>query len=287
MGKEDVVVIDKLVHACVLDAVRLSAARLRVYGHNDLNSLERILKSEERKSFAAGERKSGRNLLIVTESVFSMDGDRAPLGELVALKERYGAWLMVDEAHATGLYGENGSGLAEHAGLNDRIEIQLGTLGKAIGAAGGYVCGSRELIDYLINHARPFIFSTAPAPATAGAARAGVELVQSKIGRERRRSLWQRIQWLAELIERDGNKSESAIVPLHMGEAARATAVAAELRAKGFFVPAIRYPSVPRGKARLRITLSAAHEREQIAGLVEALSGVGEEETGALAGAKS
>ena len=126
------------------------------------------------------------HILIVTESVFSMDGDHAPLREMVALKEKYGAWLMVDEAHATGLYGANRRGLAEELGVSDRIEIQMGTLGKALGASGGYICGSRALIDYLVNRARSFIFSTAPVPAAAAAATAGIRFVQSREGEERR-----------------------------------------------------------------------------------------------------
>src|SRR5262249_33436645 len=154
--------IDKLVHASIVDAARLSGAKLRVFPHNDLNALEELLKWS-----AARPRTSHLTprTLVVTESVFSMDGDQAPLREIVALKERYGAWLMVDEAHATGLFGPQLRGLAEERGVARQIEIQMGTLGKAIGAAGGYVCGSRTLIDYLINRARPFIFSTAPTPA--------------------------------------------------------------------------------------------------------------------------
>ena len=195
LGKDDFIILDKLVHACIVDAARLCGAKLRVFGHNDLNDLEAKLK------WASGEVRSPKSevqsrearALVVTESVFSMDGDHAPLREMVALKEKYGAWLMVDEAHATGLYGANRRGLAEELGVSDRIEVQMGTLGKALGASGGYICGSRALVDYLINRARTFIFSTAPVPAAAAAATAGVRFVQSSAGEERRSMLWQRV----------------------------------------------------------------------------------------------
>ena len=170
LGKDDIIILDKLVHACIVDAARLSGAKIRVFAHNDLNDLEDKLKwaaSSSRHPSPAT-----RHLLVVTESIFSMDGDAAPLREMVALKEKYGAWLMVDEAHATGLYGKHRRGLAEELGVSEQIEIQMGTLGKALGAAGGYISGSRVLIDFLVNRARSFIFSTAPVPAAAAAATA-------------------------------------------------------------------------------------------------------------------
>ena len=193
LGKEDIIVIDKLVHACIVDAARLSGAKLRVFDHNDLNDLEDILKWADKFSKAeSGKRKT--EILVVTESIFSMDGDVAPLREIVGLKVKYGAWLMVDEAHATGLYGKNRRGLAEELGVSDQIEIQMGTLGKALGASGGYVCGSRALVDFLVNRARSFIFSTAPVPAAAAAANAGIHFLQSNEGKARRDSLWQRVK---------------------------------------------------------------------------------------------
>ena len=180
LGKDDVIILDKLVHACIVDAARLSGAKIRVFAHNDLEDLEKILKWAGRKiQHPTSDAPPRRRVLIVTESVFSMDGDTAPLREIVALKEKHGAWLMVDEAHATGLYGMNRRGLAEETGVSERIEIQMGTLGKAVGAAGGYICGSRVLIDFLVNRARSFIFSTAPVPAAAAAAAAGIRLIQS------------------------------------------------------------------------------------------------------------
>ena len=179
-GKDDVLVLDKLVHACVIDAARLSGAKLRIFAHNDLNELEDILRWFSQRP--AGENARRSRAIIVTESVFSMDGDLAPLREIVALKEKYDAWLMVDEAHATGFFGPGRRGLADELGVSDRIEIQMGTLGKALGSAGGYICGPRALTDYLVNRARSFIFSTAPVPAAAAAARAAVQLVQSVEG---------------------------------------------------------------------------------------------------------
>ncbi len=174
LGRDDIIILDKLVHASIVDAAKLSGAKLRIFSHNDLNDLEDKLKWAGKVSKAeSGKRKA--EILIVTESIFSMDGDAAPLREIVALKEKYGAWLMVDEAHATGIIGEDGRGLAEELGVSSQIEIQMGTLGKALGASGGYICGSRALIDYLVNRARSFIFSTAPVPAAAAAATAAIQ----------------------------------------------------------------------------------------------------------------
>ena len=201
-----------------------------------------------------------------------MDGDLAPLRELVALKEKYGAWLMVDEAHATGLYGAHRRGLAEELSVSDRIEIQMGTLGKALGSAGGYICGSRALVEYLVNRARSFIFSTAPVPAAAAAARAAVELVQSDEGLARRNQLWSLIGELKTSLSQNGwplANANSAIIPLIIGPEAEATETAAALRAGGIYIPAIRYPTVARGQARLRLTLTAAHTSADLAKLVD------------------
>ena len=301
LGPDDVIILDKLVHACVVDAARLCGAKLRVFHHNDLADLERILQWADKRTGGQGAkvrgqkseaRSQGGRTLVVTESVFSMDGDHAPLRELVELKEQYGAWIMVDEAHATGLYGANRRGLAEELGVSDRIEVQMGTLGKAIGASGGYICGSRALIDYLINRARTFIFSTAPVPAAAAAATAGIRFVQSRAGEERCRQLWQRVGELSSL-ERwqcvgldhsDGVSRQnagapstirSAIIPLVLGEEAKAVAAASALREQGIYLPAIRYPTVPRGQARLRLTLTAIHTQADLAQLLTALKSLG------------
>ena len=258
MGDGDVIIVDKLVHACIVDAARLCGAKLRVFRHNDLTDLERLLRwaaqrTAEPKNPAAARRP---RTLIVTESVFSMDGDHAPLRQIVELKTKHGAWLMVDEAHATGLYGRKGRGLAEASGVQEAIEIHMGTLGKALGAAGGYICGNRSLIDYLVNRARSLIFSTAPVPAAVAAATAGVRLAQSEVGEDRRKNLWQLV---SALPPRQAPQVPSAIVPIHIGAETKAVETAAALRQKGIFIPAIRYPTVARGRARLRLTLTAAH----------------------------
>lgn len=267
LGKDDVVVVDKLVHASCVDAARLSGAKLRVFAHNDLDELETILKwaGQRMRSAECGMR-SGKTL-IVTESVFSMDGDLAPLREIVELKDRYGAWLMLDEAHATGLFGEHRRGLADAFGLSDRVEIQMGTLGKAVGAAGGFIAGSRRLVDLLINRARSFIFSTAPVPAAAAAAVAGLELIGGPEGGVRNERLWTLVDCLKNALIHAGwppGLVQSPIVPLHVGAEAAAVELAASLREAGWFVPAIRFPTVARGSARLRVTLSAAHQRQDL-----------------------
>lgn len=294
LDHDDIVVIDKLVHASIIDAVRLCGAKLRVFAHNDLEALEKILKWADRRVVQSPsssvkriieDKKSkvqsptvevqGRpRVLIVTESVFSMDGDLALLREIIELKEKYGAWLMLDEAHATGLFGQYRRGLAEAYELADRVEIQMGTLGKALGAAGGYICGSRALIDLLVNRARSFIFSTAPTPVTAAAATAAIRLVQSNEGEERRVRLWARIDQLKSALV--GSNWEvpvvrSAIVPLMLGAEEKAMRTAADLRALGIFIPAIRFPTVARGQARLRVTMTAAHSAADVQTLVSAL----------------
>ena len=266
LGKEDTIIIDKLVHACIVDAARLSGAKLRVFAHNDLDDLEDILKWADKKAQNAERATRIRQprVLIATESVFSMDGDHAPLRNIVELKERYGAWLMVDEAHATGLYGASRRGLAEEFGVSDRIEVQMGTLGKALGAAGGYICGSRPLIECLLNRARSFIFSTAPTPATVAAASAAIQLLKSSEGETRRARLWQHV---AEL----NPELRSAIIPVMIGPETKSLEAAAKLRKLGIFVPAIRYPTVARGAARLRVTVTAAHMADDIATLKSTL----------------
>ncbi len=285
LGKDDIVIVDKLVHASIVDAAKLSGAKLRVFAHNDLNDLENILKWADAQKAgrvtpcAPGVASPGDGAhgvtrpttLIVTESVFSMDGDAAPLREIVALKDKYGAWLMVDEAHATGIFGTNRRGLAEQLGVSDRIEIQMGTLGKALGASGGYICGSRALVDYLVNRARSFIFSTAPVPAAAAAAMAGIQLVQSSEGNKLNGQLWSRVAEFKFEIRNPKSEIASAILPLIIGEESAAVATAAQLREHGLFVPAIRYPTVARGAARLRVTLTAAHLESDVAELAHAL----------------
>jgi 8-amino-7-oxononanoate synthase len=289
LGKDDVIILDKLVHACIVDATNLSGAKIRVFAHNDLEDLEEKLKWAAQN--AGPSQNDSRRVLIVTESIFSMDGDAAPLREIVDLKEKYGAWLMVDEAHATGLFGESGSGLIEELALSARVEIQMATIGKALGAAGGCICGSRQLVDFLVNRARPFIFSTAPVPAAAAAATEAIRLVQSAEGLELRQKLQSNIADFHSALGTGASFSSSnqcpgasrslaapkrseggsAIIPLILGDEVKALDAAAKLRAQHIFVPAIRYPSVARGSARLRITLTAAHSRQDIFCLVDAL----------------
>ena len=274
LDSDDVIVIDKLVHACVVDAARLCGAKLRVFDHNDPNDLEKILQWADGKKLKTPGAKRKSRTLIVTESVFSMDGDLAPLRDLVELKDKYGAWLMLDEAHATGLFGQHRRGLAEACELAGRVEIQMGTLGKALGAAGGYICGSRPLIDLLVNRARSFIFSTAPVPAAAAAATAALHLVQSQEGEVRRTRLWQRVDETKNVLIGGAwtlPPVRSAILPLLVGEEGRAVALAAALRDLGVFIPAIRYPTVARGAARLRLTVTAAHTAQDVAALGGAL----------------
>ena len=255
-----------------MDAAKLSGAKLRVFDHNDLNDLEKILKWA---SHNPRTQNPSARPLIVTESVFSMDGDTAPLCEIVALKEKYGAWLMVDEAHATGLYGKNRRGLAEEFGVSSQIEIQMGTLGKALGASGGYICGSRALIDLLVNRARSFIFSTAPVPAAAAAATAAIQLVQSREGELLRNNLRQRLTAFESEIGNRKSEIQSAIIPLIIGEETKAVDLASRLREQNIFIPAIRYPTVARGAARLRVTFTAAHTAEDVAQLLTALKILG------------
>ena len=283
LGKDDVIIIDKLVHACIVDAAKLSGAKLRVFAHNELNDLEEKLRWASKVHRTQN---PDARVLVVTESIFSMDGDTAPLHEIVSLKEKYGAWLMVDEAHATGLYGKKRRGLAEELGVNGRIEIQMGTLGKALGASGGYICGNRALVDYLVNRARSFIFSTAPVPAAAAAATAGIKILQSIEGQVRQEQLWRRIEVLGSAMRKLRSFSAeslrpltpsptsigSAIIPLMVGDETKALELAMILRERNIFIPAIRYPTVARGQARLRVTITAAHTSEDVSELLMAIS---------------
>ena len=262
-GKNDVIVLDKLAHASLVDGARLSGASIRVFPHNHLGKLESHLEW-------ARQEKPDARIIVVTESVFSMDGDRAPLREIVELKSRFHALLLLDEAHAVGVIGPNGCGLAAEEKLS--VDIQMGTLSKALGAAGGYICGSTSLIEWLTNRARSFIYSTAPPAAVATAAIAAIEFLQTPEGEERRRALWKNIELLHQLLTNEPNrKPESAIFPLIIGQENDAMNFAHALQKEGFLVPAIRYPSVARGSARLRITLTAVHAESQIRALVDSI----------------
>ena len=273
VGKDDVVVLDKLCHASLIDGARLSGAVLRVFPHNHVGKLESHLAWARREH-------AGKRVLIITESVFSMDGDRAPLRELIELKKQFGALLMLDEAHAVGVIGSNGCGLAAAEDLSGEIDVQMGTLSKALGASGAYICGSATLIEWLINRARSFIYSTAPPPVIAAAALAAVDFLASPEGEERRLLLRERIRLMQELLPRAGLEGEdvaarSAIFPLIVGNEKAALDLAAALQTEGFLVPAIRYPTVAKGAARLRITVTASHEEAQIHALCEAIKRLG------------
>lgn len=286
VGTGDVVIVDKRVHACVVDGARLSGATLRVFRHNDPAHLGDILAWADRSR--AGEGCGGlggrrrRRVLVVTESVFSMDGDRAPLREIVELKDRFGAWLMVDEAHAVGVCGPAGRGRVAEAGLEERVEVQMGTLGKALGAAGGYIAGRRVLVDLLVNRARSFIFSTAPVPAAVAAARCALAIAEGAEGERRRQILWDRVRlWhgsveahrVRELVKPDGAvETVAPIVPWLVGGEREAVALFERLFEAGFYVPAVRYPTVARGAARLRVTFTASHSEAQVRALAAQLT---------------
>ncbi len=261
VGEGDVAILDKLDHASIIDGARQSGVTIRVYPHKKLKKLESVLQ------------KCGafRRKLIVTETVFSMDGDLAPLAEIAELKEKYGAWLMVDEAHATGLYAKNRRGLAEVAGVEDKIDVTLGTLSKALGSAGGFVVGSQALIDFLRNRARSLIYSTALPPAIVAAAAAAVDFVMSDAGHERREMLWRNVSELKNGLSKLGiqNESRSPIIPVVVGDEAAAMEMSKKLFERGIFVPAIRFPTVPKGKARLRVTVTAGHAAEDISQFLE------------------
>ena len=263
----DVIVLDKLCHASLIDGAKLSGAALRVFPHNHLGKLESHL------VWAREHAPEGR-VIVVTEAVFSMDGDRAPLAEIVAIKKRTNALLMLDEAHSIGVLGHHGRGLADVLRLHGDVDIHMGTLSKALGVSGGYIAGSRKLIELLVNRARSFIYSTAPPPAIAAAATAAIEWLMGDAGEQRRELLWRNLARLGDKLPRSllgERRIQSAIVPIILGESERAIDAAERLFEAGFVVPAIRYPTVAKDAARLRITVSAKHTAEQIDALCAAL----------------
>jgi len=270
-GPDDVVILDKLAHACLIDAARSCRATLRVFPHNHLGKLESLLQWAQTEH-------EGARVIICTESVFSMDGDRAPVRDLVALKKRYQALLLLDEAHAVGVIGKNGRGLAHECEVAREVDVLMGTMSKALGVSGGYLAGRHSLIDLLINRARSFVFSTAQPPAMAAAATAAIDLLMSDEGEQRRLALWQNIRHLASQTPKSPGQPErpvrtagSAIFPWMIGPEALAVEVSARLADRGFLAPAIRYPTVARGAARLRLTVTARHSPDQITALGQAL----------------
>jgi 8-amino-7-oxononanoate synthase len=268
VGERDVIFSDALNHASVIDGCRLSRAQIVVYPHSDLSRLEDGLKKAPVKS----------RKLIVTETLFSMDGDEAPLAEIVDLADRYEAMLMVDEAHATGVFGPNGAGVVAKLGLGERVLLQMGTLGKALGGFGAYVAGSNALRDLLINRCRSFIFTTSLPPTVLAMAIAAIDLSIKEP--QRRLALWHNCRALKEGLKRMDfslGQSESQILPLIIGEAQECIAFSERLLDKGIFVQGIRPPTVPEGTSRLRITLMATHTHEHLHRALKALEEVRDE----------
>lgn len=262
VGRDDVVVSDELNHASIIDGCRLSRARIAVYRHNDVEHLREVLAGCA----------DARRVLVVTESVFSMDGDTAPLAGIADAAGEAGAWLMVDEAHAAGVFGPGGAGLVAELGLTSRVDVHMGTLGKALGSFGAYVAGSRTLVDHLVNRARPFIFTTGLPPSAVAAADAALDVIAREPGRAA--GLLARARALGHVLRSAGvdvPTADSQILPVLVGDARRAVEAAERLLERGYYVAAIRPPTVPEGTSRLRLSLMATHTEEQIAGAAREL----------------
>lgn len=262
VGPGDAVFCDRKNHASLFDGCRLSRADVRVYPHGDCGRLESLLLQSRKQ----------RRRLIVTDSLFSMDGDLAPLAELADLAERFNAMLLVDEAHATGVFGRHGRGVAEQLGVESRVHVRIGTLSKALGCMGGFVAGSGALVEWLVNRARPYVFSTAAPAANAAAAIAALDVVEREP--QRRETLLSRAESLrAEIVRRGRNTGSSAsqIIPIIVGDPELAVEMSLRLRERDLFVPAIRPPTVPEGEACLRVSLTAGHSEEMIRALLAGL----------------
>ena len=258
LGKEDLIISDELNHASIIDGARLSKATIKVFKHKDVKDCERIL--QEHLEFPGKK-------LIITDGVFSMDGDIAPLPALCDLAEKYNCIMMVDDAHSSGVLGRGGRGTVDHLNCHGRVHIQVGTLSKAIGAMGGYVAGSRDLIDFLYLRARPFLFSTSHPPATVAACQAAFSLLDSPEGERMVKKLWANTKMFKRELKKRGFQfkvSETPIIPIHVGDAAKAFEFSRKLFEAGVFAPAVGFPTVAEGKARLRAIVSATHKREQL-----------------------
>ena len=263
VSKGDLVICDKLNHASIIDGCRLSGADFRVYAHCDMEKLENILRKSSRYN----------RKLIVTDSVFSMDGDLAPLPDIVRIAGKYKAMVMVDEAHGTGVFGRNGRGVVEHFNLNNEIDIIMGTLSKAIGSLGGYVTGDNDLINYLRNKARSFMYTTALPPAVCAASIAAINLIKGDPSI--RESLWHNVRFINDnlkLLNFNLISSESPIIPILVGDAQKAVDMSKLLYERGILIPAIRPPTVPANSSRLRMTVMSTHTKEDLERLLEALS---------------
>jgi len=268
LGKEDLIISDELNHASIIDGCRLSRATIKVFKHKDVADCERICKETENWP--------GHKLLI-TDGVFSMDGDIAPLAKLCDLAEKYNCIMMIDDAHSSGVLGKNGRGTVDHAGVHGRVHIQVGTLSKAIGVMGGYVCGSRDLIDFLYRRARPFLFSTSHPPASAAACAAAFTLLDSPEGERLIKKMWSNTKFFKRQLKKRGFKfgtSETPIVPIHVGEAAKAFEFSKNLFDAGVYAPAVGFPTVAEGKARLRAIVTATHKRSDLERACEILAEV-------------
>ena len=262
VDRGDAIFADARNHASLIDGCRLSRAALHVYPHADAAALERMLATAP----------PARRRLIVTDSLFSMDGDLAPLDEIVPLARRFDAMLLIDEAHATGVWGPGGRGVAEHLGAEDDHAIRIGTLSKALGSAGGFVCGSRALVQWLANRARTYVFSTAQPAAASAAALVALEIVAAEP--QRRRDLLATARRVRQRLAAQGwstGASASQIIPVMTGTPAAAVQLSQRLRKAGYWVPAIRPPSVPPGESLLRLSLTTAHSETMIEGLLTAL----------------
>ena len=266
LGKEDLILSDELNHASIIDGARLSRATIKVFPHRDTAALERLL--EETKSFP--------RRLVITDGVFSMDGDVAPMKEIVALARAHGAIMMVDDAHASGVLGRAGRGTVDHFDLHGQVDIQVGTLSKAIGVLGGYVAGSKTLIEYLYHRARPFLFSTSHPPAVAAACLAAFDVLEQEP--ERIERLWSNTKRFKDGLERLGFNtgiSETPITPVIVGEADLAMRFSDRLFEKGLFAQGIGFPTVAKGKARLRTIVTATHTEEELDRALSILEDVG------------
>ena len=269
LGKDDLVISDELNHASIIDGCRLSRATIKVFKHKDAADCERVL--QETKDW------NGKKLLI-SDGVFSMDGDIADLPALCDLAEKYGCIMMVDDAHASGVLGSRGRGTIDHHNCHGRVDIQVGTLSKAIGSVGGYVCGSRDLIDFLQQRARPFLFSTSHPPSVTATCQSAFELLDSEAGDKLIKKLWANTKFFKRRLKKLGfntGKSETPITPIMVGDAAKAFQFSQELFDEGVFAGAIGFPTVPEGKARLRTIVTATHKRADLERAAETIERVG------------
>ena len=269
LGKEDLIISDELNHASIIDGCRLSRATIKVFKHKDLADCERVLKETENWP--------GKKLLI-TDGVFSMEGDIADLPKLCDLAERFNCIMMVDDAHSSGVLGSRGRGTIDHCGVHGRVDIQVGTLSKAIGAIGGYVCGSKDLIEFLYHRARPFLFSTSHPPSVTATCQAAFELLDSEAGEKLIKKLWANTKFFKRKLKKLGFKtgeSETPITPILVGDAGKAFEFSRELFTEGVLAMAIGFPTVPEGKARLRTIVTATHKRADLERAAEIIGRVG------------